>query len=190
MKVSKFAGAPGAIAILVILSALCGNSAAAATSAPGACQSLASIVEHSVARALRMERGNVYSYDSFASPALQGCATAAATVSHAFFTTLRDLGTELAWSHGRTIDPGNYCPSHYLDQCFPRRRGTGYGFSSVSDMAIAAAWATVVANMHQVMPFGIRSDIAYFEPERLTTNLVLSLDATLRASGLPLRRDQ
>lgn len=180
MKLLHVTGAPGAAIFVAILHLLVSNSTFAATQSSGACQQLASVIEQSVARTLRLERSTLSSFASAPSSGLQGCATTAATVSRAFSSAMRGMGVELAWGSMRTLDPGDYCLSHYLDQCYPRRSGLDLGYAVSNDTLISAAWATVTANVRQSMPFGVQSDIVYFDATQLEARLSSSLDVTLR----------
>ncbi|MGB5739223.1 MAG: hypothetical protein WBM54_07735 [Woeseia sp.] len=186
MKPQEIPGAPVALVFVVLLSSLLSHSVFAATQSSGACQQLASVIEQSVSRTLQAGRGTHDFHDVYAGASagdLQGCATATATVSRAFANAMRGMGVELLWGNGRTLDPGDYCLSHYLDQCYPRRSGLDLGYALSNDTVIAAAWATVTANVRQAMPFGVQSDIVYFDSTQLATTLTSSLDVTLRTPG-------
>lgn len=166
-------------AIFVATGLTSGEAAAAPQSASG-CQRLASIVGQSVASTLQSNGVYAGLHPVSKHQRSYACGTTAATASRAFSNALHGLGVAITWNHRPTIEPGDYCLSHYLDQCYPQRTGPGQVFAATNDADIATAWATVAANLRQVMPFGTQSDIVYFQSEQLAATLTLSLDVTLR----------
>ncbi|MGB5347647.1 MAG: hypothetical protein WBN23_15885 [Woeseia sp.] len=183
MKFPTFSLARIFSALLLLVAAALppGNTAQAATAPADGCTQLARVVEQSVARTLLAERAAPVAFTIAGQGAMQSCGAAAATVSHAFSTTLAEVGIGLAWNDGLTIAAGDYCQNHYLDRCYPQRIGHGHPHPVAGDAEITRAWAIVAATVRQFMPFGGRSNTVYFQPERFAASLLQSLDVTLRA---------
>lgn len=180
------------IPVIILLAA----NAAAATAAADevGCAALAERVKAGVAAVAR-ERGlhlpdTVAGSAIGASPAIGGpytCSATAAVTSRAFGDALRGLNLRLAWTDD-WIRPGDYCQSHYLDQCYPRHDR----FSPLpppNDFAFAArAWRSVTRALASQMPYGTGGDLSSFTDSSLDAALSSELRAAfgeaLPAGGL------
>ncbi len=149
--------------------------------ADGACPLLADAIAQSIQRVLEpgSRQATIPVPNSADAYTVAGCALTAATASRAFGEAVRATGVEVSWHGSDPLDPGDYCLSHFLDQCYPRSRPGIFAQSSIHDAWIAVAWDTVVAGLKQGMPFGAASDFVYFRPAPLADRLALSLGITL-----------
>ena len=80
------------------------------------------------------------------------CNRTARTVSKAFALAMTNVGSDIYWRYP-SEDPGDYCWSGFLDQCYPRRAPLG---------ADADTWMAVSATIRYAMPSGPASDQSIF----------------------------
>jgi len=108
------------------------------------------------------------------------CKNAAKTVSQAFTSALMSAGIDVDWRNGRG-DPGDFCLSAFLSQCYPDR----FPLSTMtfsSDIAfVQNSWAIVSQVVMQDMYNPVSSNEVRFRDNDLKLRLGLSL----RAVGVP-----
>ncbi len=108
------------------------------------------------------------------------CKHASRTVSRAFTSAMMSAGFDVNWRRDDDdgpADPGDYCLSHYLSQCYPKRYPYPVsGFASSSDLAmIGKSWAAVSQAVMREMYNPISSDEVRFRESDLKLRLGLAL---------------
>jgi len=179
--------------LLLVALAGAGTSVNAAVTGDG-CAQLATTVGDNLQNAVRVYRldGNPLANRAQIAEVAVGsavsCGTTAAAASRAFSMVMNHHGLQLSWDNGGLPNPGDYCESHYISQCYPELQHGTYGVTASDQAFVSDAWLGVQRGLARHMPFGLRSDIAYFQPEFLGTTLQISLDLSLAPSLLPERR--
>lgn len=115
------------------------------------------------------------------------CGRTAAVSSAAFRNALAGLGMAVSWDDRGPMQPGDYCLSHDLAQCFPGTRELA-PLSESQHLFVQDAWQGVRAGIRQQMPFGTASDITWFRADDLSATLAISLGATVERPGRRLQR--
>lgn len=176
--------------------ALAGAVSAAYAAAPAdGCAQLATTVDDNLQgamRAYRLDGSSLVNQGRAAGIAAGNpvsCGTTAAAASSAFSAVMNRYGLQLSWHNGGLPNPGDYCESHYISQCYPELQQGSYGLTAVDQAFVRDAWLGVRSGLARHMPFGLQSDIAFFQPEQLGTTLQISLDLSLAPSPLPERRE-
>lgn len=102
------------------------------------------------------------------------CKTVAKTVSRAFTSAMMSAGIDVDWSSA-SGDPGDYCLSAFLSQCYPDRfPPTALMFSS--DIAfVQNSWSIVSQAVMQQMYNPVTSNEVRFRDNDLRLQLGLSL---------------
>ena len=120
------------------------------------------------------------------------CTHAAKTVSRAFSSAMMSAGISVTWQP-YPRDPGDFCLSAFLSQCYPSR----YPFESpgigVDSAMVSQSWAIVSRAVTREMYNPISSDEVRFRDSDLRLRLGLSLRSVNRPqlpslqshSGLP-----
>lgn len=108
--------------------------------------------------------------------------TAAATA--AFSAAMHEAGIPVTWGL-QTSRSGDYCLSHYLEQCYPRQEHGGAATASQLSF-VHDAWRAVRNSVSAVMPYGAASDIAVFEMRALAG----SMERRLRSKSPDARSDK
>lgn len=94
------------------------------------------------------------------------CNSTAAVASRAFTAAVGRLDVKLSWDDG-WIRPGDYCLSHYLDQCRPSQDPIS-PLPSPGDFAfVYKAWQGVTQAVASQMPYGSQGDLASFSDDSL-----------------------
>lgn len=106
----------------------------------------------------------------------QSCPRSARAASAGFNDALAALGMSVTWT-GSPMNPGDYCLSHDLGQCYPALHPFSPALPPNHTAFVADAWTGVREAVASQMPFGTAAGIAHFTPE--------ALEAAL-ASGLPV----
>jgi hypothetical protein len=153
------------------------SSHAPATSADDGCAVLQKLVKTNV-YASAMDFGRNATGRSGAVGSTEGgsrtCGNGAQATSRGFSEALADLGMPVTWT-GAPTNPGDYCHSHDLGQCYPSQHPFSASLPPGHVAFVYDAWTGIRKGVASQMPFGIAAGIAQFTPE--------SLDAAL-ASGL------
>ncbi|MEQ8206964.1 MAG: hypothetical protein RIA65_12365, partial [Woeseia sp.] len=179
--------------LFIVTLAGAGTAANASVTADG-CAQLATTVGDNLQGAMRAYRldgkplANQAQVAGIAAGSAASCGTTAAVASRAFSTVMSRHGLQLSWENGGLPNPGDYCESHYISQCYPELQQGSYGVTAVDQAFVRDAWLGIQSGLARHMPFGLRSDIAFFQPEQLGTTLRISLDLSLAPSPLPERR--
>jgi len=112
------------------------------------------------------------------------CMDTAAATTAAFSAAMHEAGVPVTWGL-QTSRSGDYCLSHYLEQCYPRQELGGTATASQLGF-VHDAWRAVQKSVSDVMPYGVTSDIAVFE----THALAVSMQRQLRSAWPDARSDQ
>lgn len=117
------------------------------------------------------------------------CGRTAAVASAAFRDALAGLSMTVSWDDRGPMNPGDYCLSHDLAQCYPGTTNLA-PLSASQHLFVHAAWQGVRAGIRQQMPFGTASDITWFRADDLSATLAISLSATVEQPGRRVRRQR
>ncbi len=120
----------------------------------------------------------------------QYCMDTAAVTTAAFGAAMHEAGIPVSWGQ-QTSRSGDYCLSHYLEQCYPR--GEFAGAASASQLRfVHDSWRAVSQSIRAVMPYGVASDMTVFETSSLAGSMKRKLRGELTApdtrSDLPKSR--
>jgi hypothetical protein len=107
------------------------------------------------------------------------CLDTAAVTTAAFGAAMHEAGIPLTWGQ-QTSRSGDYCLSHYLEQCYPR--GEFGGAATARQLSfVHDSWRAVSKSVSAVMPYGVASDIAVFETGSLAGSMEQELRGQLAA---------
>jgi len=114
------------------------------------------------------------------------CSSAAKTVSQAYTSAMLSAGIDVDWSRGGG-DPGDFCLSAFLSQCYPSR----YPLSTMtysSDIAfVQNSWAIVSQAVMHEMYNPLSSNEVRFRDNDLKLRLGLSLRSVNNPDHVELR---
>lgn len=102
------------------------------------------------------------------------CTHTAKTVSHAFTTAMLSAGFTVSWDK-QFIDPGDYCDSGFLSQCYPDRDPLLAPTFSVDTVFVQESWMIVSQSVMREMYNPFSSDEVRFRDNDLKLRLGLSL---------------
>lgn len=117
------------------------------------------------------------------------CGRTAAVASAAFRDALAGLSMIVSWGDSGPMQPGDYCLSHDLAQCYPGTMELA-PLSASQHRFVQDAWQGVRAGIRQQMPFGTASDITWFRAGDLSATLAISLSATVERPGRRVHRQR
>ncbi|MEX0709133.1 MAG: hypothetical protein WD078_14305 [Woeseia sp.] len=117
------------------------------------------------------------------------CGRTAAVASAAFRDALAGLSMAVSWDDRGPMNPGDYCLSHDLAQCYPGTTELA-PLSASQHLFVQDAWQGVRAGIRQQMPFGTASDITRFRADDLSATLAISLSATVERPDRRLNRQR
>lgn len=117
------------------------------------------------------------------------CGRTAAVASAAFRDALAGLSMAVSWDNRGPMNPGDYCLSHDLAQCYPGTTELA-SLSAAQHLFVQDAWQGVRAGIRQQMPFGTASDITWFRADDLSATLAISLSATVERPGRRVRQQR
>jgi len=106
----------------------------------------------------------------------QNCINTAEATTGAFSEALADLGMPVSWT-GSPMNPGDYCLSHDLRQCFPSQHPFSPSLPPDHVAFIYDAWTGVRKGVTSQMPLGTAAGVSQFTPESLDATLAASLKA-------------
>ncbi|MDZ7770683.1 MAG: hypothetical protein U5K38_17245 [Woeseiaceae bacterium] len=109
--------------------------------------------------------------------------------SAAFRDALAGLSMAVSWDDRGPMNPGDYCLSHDLAQCYPGTTELA-PLSASQHLFVEDAWQGVRAGIRQQMPFGTASDITWFRADDLAATLAISLSATVERPGRRINRQR
>ena len=120
------------------------------------------------------------------------CTHAAKTVSRAFSSAMMSAGISVTWQ-AYPGDPGDFCLSAFLSQCYPSRYPYESPSIGVDSAMVSQSWAIVSRAVTREMYNPISSDEVRFRDNDLRLRLGLSLRSVNRPqlpslqshSGLP-----
>jgi hypothetical protein len=101
------------------------------------------------------------------------CSSAAKTVSQAFTSAMLSAGIDVDWGGGD--DPGDYCLSAFLSQCYPDRFPLSAMTYSSDITLVQNSWAIVSQAVMQEMYNPVSSNEVRFRDNDLKLRLGLSL---------------
>jgi len=102
------------------------------------------------------------------------CKSAAKTVSQAFTSAMLTAGIDVDWSNGGG-DPGDFCLSAFLSQCYPDRYPLSRATYSSDITFVQNSWAIVSQAVMQEMYNPVSSNEVRFRDNDLKLRLGLSL---------------
>ena len=105
---------------------------------------------------------------------LSVCGNTAKTVSQAFTSAMLSAGIAVSWPRDYT-DPGDYCLSHYLSQCYPNRNQVLYSMIGTDSAFVQQSWSIVSQSVMREMYNPFSSDEVRFRDDDLKLRLGLSL---------------
>ena len=120
------------------------------------------------------------------------CLDTAAVTTAAFGAAMHEAGTPVTWGE-QASRSGDYCLSHYLEQCYPR--GEFGGTATARQLSfVHDSWRAVSKSVSAVMPYGVASDVAVFETGALESAIAKHLhretEGLRQRSDLPATRDE
>lgn len=109
------------------------------------------------------------------------CKHTAKTVSRAFSSAMLSAGIGVSWPSDDT-DPGDYCLSHYLSQCYPDRKRVSYSINGADAAFVQKSWSVVSQSVMREMYNPFSSDEVRFRNDDLKLRLGLSLRSVAAAN--------
>lgn len=166
------------LGIIALLLSMQANAAGKRMEADG-CALLASTVESAVLRAAgqasvresaRIGR-RVQPDNGIRNAGVASCADTTRVTTTAFAAALSKIGMPVNWGP-MPSDSGDYCFSHYLEQCYPRLR-SGYSASSAKQLSfVHDSWKAVNISVRYFMPYGSAGNISSFTPGVLKLSMI------------------
>jgi len=183
----------GLIALLLSLQPQA-NAAAKRMDTDG-CAHLSSTVESAVLRAAGQSGiraswqpgSNSLFNNGIATEGPASCDQTTRVTTAAFSAALSKIGMPVGWGY-TPPDSGDYCYSHYLDQCYPRLV-SGYSASSAKQLSfVNDAWKAVNASVRNFMPFGAAGNFSSFSPGVLNLSVIGAVASNVDAFSNPAAR--
>jgi len=180
----------GLIALLILMQPQA-NAAAKRMDADG-CTLLASTIESAVLRAAGRSdvRASLQAGDNhLASGGLNtegpaSCSETTRVTTAAFSAALFKIGMPVGWGY-TPPDSGDYCYSHYLDQCYPRLT-SGYSASSAKQLSfVSDTWKAVHIGVRNFMPYGTSGNFSRFSPGVLKLSMIGAVASNVDTYGKP-----
>jgi hypothetical protein len=107
------------------------------------------------------------------------CLHTTAATTAAFGAAMHEAGIPISWG-AQSSHSGDYCLSHYLEQCYPRGE-LGAAATAGQLSFLHDAWRAVSKSVSAVMPYGVASDMAVFEASALSGSMEQRLRGELTA---------
>ncbi len=101
------------------------------------------------------------------------CGSTTRTVSRAFRLAMASAGVDVRWAD-EPMNPGDFCLSGFLAQCYPRSRTPGGGSDPVEVM-VREAWAAVSHAVMRSMANPYSSNEVRFDPDEMRLQIGLAL---------------
>lgn len=147
--------------------------ASAGAEAPAAgCARLASIVFDSVIEASTGKPGA----SARATGGIETCAAAAATTSRAYTSAMARLNVGVSWQG--PMNPGDYCASHDLRQCYPEGGSGPWPGLPGEYRFVTDSWRAVRWSVLSRTQFGGDGDVIVYDPVELRRSLALAMPST------------
>jgi hypothetical protein len=109
----------------------------------------------------------------------QACPNTAEVTTRAFSRALAGLNMPISWNRRGPMNPGDYCLSGDLSQCYPSQYPL-YPSMGPHQMAfVYDAWKGVRRAVAAQMPFGTAAGLAQFNPDSLEVALSSSLQTSV-----------
>ena len=102
------------------------------------------------------------------------CASATRTVSRAFRLAMASTGGDVRFGR-EPMDPGDFCLSGFLPQCYPQRYPSIDGGSAPQAVIVHSAWMAVAQTVMRSMANPYSSNEIRFDPDELRLQLGLAL---------------
>ncbi len=102
------------------------------------------------------------------------CSHTAKTVSQAFTLAMLSAGIDVSWGRDG-IEPGDYCWSGFLSQCYPDRDRLRYSIYGTDSAFVEKSWAVVSQSVMREMYNPFSSDEVRFRDDEMKLRLGLSL---------------
>ena len=181
--------AKGKFAIAAVLATAFGAANASTANAADGCDILEELVRKSVhasATEYRPDRpptrlpsfGRAGSVGSTVS-GNQACPNTAEVTTRAFSQALGALNMPITWNRRGPMDPGDYCLSGDLSQCYPSQYPLHPSLPPHQLAFVFDAWKGVRSAVAAQMPFGITTGLAQFTPDSLEVALSSSLQSSV-----------
>lgn len=167
----------GLIALLALMQPDA-NAAAKRMDADG-CTLLANTVESAVLRAagqsdiqtILQVGGDLLHSSGLDTKGPTSCNETTRVTTAAFSAALFKIGMPVGWGDAPP-NPGDFCYSHYLDQCYPRLV-SGYSASSAKQLSfVNDTWKAVNVGVRNFMPYGTAGDFSRFTPGVLKLSMI------------------
>lgn len=172
--------------IALLLSMHLQASAAANILEADGCTLLASTVKSAVlsaagrsgVRSIMPERGDRLDLREIMTKGPASCGDTTRITTAAFSAALFKIGMPVGWGY-MPPDPGDYCYSHYLEQCDPRLV-SGYTASSAKQLKfVNDAWKAVNITIRSFMPYGTAGNFSSFSPGVLKLSMLGAVASTV-----------
>ena len=112
------------------------------------------------------------------------CNETTRVTTSAFSAALSKIGMPVDWGY-MPPDLGDYCLSHYLDQCYPRL-ASGYKTSNAKQLSfVHDAWKAVNVGVRTFMPYGTAGDFSSFSPGVLKLSMLGAVASNVEAQNKP-----
>ena len=190
------AGRVGGWLMLVFVSLVFATAVAAPRGTVGdGCDSLRNVVLSQLRDYARAAEGQTLLRHDKGAPQIpdppEYCLDTAAVTTAAFGAAMHEAGIPVTWGQ-QASRSGDYCLSHYLDQCYPR--GEFGGTATARQLSfVHDSWRAVSKSVSAAMPYGVASDAAVFETGSLESAIAKRLyretDGLRRRSDLPATSD-
>jgi len=181
----------GLVALLMLMQPQA-NAAAKRMDADG-CTLLASTVESAVLRAagradvrtsLQASNNHLVS-GGLNTEGPASCTETTRVTTAAFSAALLKIGMPVGWGY-TPPGSGDYCYSHYLDQCYPRLV-SGYSASSAKQLSfVSDTWKAVHIGVRNFMPYGTSGNFSSFSPSVLKLSMIGSVASNVDTYGKPV----
>jgi hypothetical protein len=178
--------------VVLLLSTQPQANAAAKRMEVDGCTLLASTIESAVlsaagrssVRAIMPKRGDRLGFREIITKGPASCDDTTRITTAAFSAALFKIGMPVGWGH-MPPDPGDYCYSHYLEQCYPRLV-SGYMASSAKQLKfVSDAWNAVNIGVRSFMPYGTAGNLSSFSPGILKLSMIGAVASNVDAYNKP-----
>jgi hypothetical protein len=160
---------------LVSLMVLGGMSAALPASASGmafdsGCALLNQIIQQSILDAIIFDDNHPADSNDPDYGGAQSCSNTSATVSSAYRASLIQMNMVISWNVVHP-DAGTVCTNHNLNNCYPYPDPAGPPLKAGDLAFIQSGWRNVRNSVISQMPWGVASDMSYFDARSLAGSL-------------------
>ena len=127
------------------------------------CTQLAALVYSEVTHAGAVRsRGPGRTFEHHGPDEVKICNHAARAVTRAFSRSLQDLNIYVSWGN-HTPNNGDYCDSHYLEQCYPSTHPFMPPMTEGDYAFVMTNWRAIVMALMPTMSNGIEAGVSRFD---------------------------